>query len=475
MAERDEVLEQVEQRGLRPVDVLDDDGQRALGGARARTAAGTPTRSRRGCEVPVRAPDGGQHRGLQRLRRAGRRSRPAAGRRPSRRRTGSGRPRTVACAAQRAAPARAPAATCRSRRARRRSPAVQPSRRQRSKAARSASSSRSRPTNGRSRGGGLRCRAARLRAPGEQAAQRVADRGSRPRARRVPEPGGRLERRRRCAPRSPTNTSPASAPTASRAPRRGSPARPGRRAARRPRGSRAARTRPPRVAGGLDGAAVALDRAPRRRRRGRPCTSGSASRPAARATSTETSRRGARRGGLGGRRGPRATAPSAGSWARIACSSSRSRAPGSMPEPVDQRGAGVLVGAQRVGLAVAAVQGEHQLPAQPLAVRVLADQPLEVAEHAPRGARARASPRRRSSCAAARSSSSRAISRWANASKARSASGRPRHSASASPAPRPPPPRGRPPAPRGPGGEPLEAVRVELVAVDAQARSRRRS
>ena len=47
------------------------------------------------------------------------------------------------------------------------------------------------------------------------------------------------------------------------------------------------------------------------------------------------------------------------------------------PELVGQRAAGVAVGLQRVGLAVAAVQREHQLRAQALAVRVLGDQALE--------------------------------------------------------------------------------------------------
>ena len=51
----------------------------------------------------------------------------------------------------------------------------------------------------------------------------------------------------------------------------------------------------------------------------------------------------------------------------MAASSSRSRSPGSMPELLDQRPARVLVGLERVRLAVGAVQREHQLRAQPLA------------------------------------------------------------------------------------------------------------
>ena len=42
------------------------------------------------------------------------------------------------------------------------------------------------------------------------------------------------------------------------------------------------------------------------------------------------------------------------------------------PELLDEDLAGVAVGLQRVGLAAAAVQREHQLRVQPLAPRVLA-------------------------------------------------------------------------------------------------------
>jgi hypothetical protein len=48
---------------------------------------------------------------------------------------------------------------------------------------------------------------------------------------------------------------------------------------------------------------------------------------------------------------------------------------------LDQLAAGVLVGLQRVGLAVRAVEREHQLRAQPLAERVLGDQRLELSDH----------------------------------------------------------------------------------------------
>jgi hypothetical protein len=47
---------------------------------------------------------------------------------------------------------------------------------------------------------------------------------------------------------------------------------------------------------------------------------------------------------------------------------------------VDQRPARVLVGLERVGLPVRAVQGEHQLCPQPLPVRMLGDQRLQLAD-----------------------------------------------------------------------------------------------
>ena len=50
------------------------------------------------------------------------------------------------------------------------------------------------------------------------------------------------------------------------------------------------------------------------------------------------------------------------------------------PELLGQRAAGVAIGLQRVGLAVAAVQGEHQLRPEALAIGVLGDQPLEPLE-----------------------------------------------------------------------------------------------
>ena len=69
---------------------------------------------------------------------------------------------------------------------------------------------------------------------------------------------------------------------------------------------------------------------------------------------------------------------SAGSWARIARSRSRSRSPGLDAQLLNERPAGVLVGLQRFGLAVRAVERQHLLGAETLAVGVLGDQGLEL-------------------------------------------------------------------------------------------------
>ncbi len=50
------------------------------------------------------------------------------------------------------------------------------------------------------------------------------------------------------------------------------------------------------------------------------------------------------------------------------------------PQLVDQRAPRALVRGQRFGLPTAAIQRQHQLPAQPLAQRVLRDQPLELGD-----------------------------------------------------------------------------------------------
>ena len=48
------------------------------------------------------------------------------------------------------------------------------------------------------------------------------------------------------------------------------------------------------------------------------------------------------------------------------------------PELLHQRPASILVGLQRVRLAIRAVEGEHQLRPKPLSVRMVADQRLEL-------------------------------------------------------------------------------------------------
>ena len=50
------------------------------------------------------------------------------------------------------------------------------------------------------------------------------------------------------------------------------------------------------------------------------------------------------------------------------------------PELFDEDVAGVAVGCQRVRLAAAAVEREHQLRVQPLTPRVLRDVPLQVGD-----------------------------------------------------------------------------------------------
>ena len=50
------------------------------------------------------------------------------------------------------------------------------------------------------------------------------------------------------------------------------------------------------------------------------------------------------------------------------------------PELVDEDVAGVAVGLERVGLAAAAIQGEHQVRVQPLAPRVLGRELLKLTD-----------------------------------------------------------------------------------------------
>ncbi len=53
------------------------------------------------------------------------------------------------------------------------------------------------------------------------------------------------------------------------------------------------------------------------------------------------------------------------------------------PQLVDQRGAGAAVGVERVGLAARAVEGEHEVGVQALAVGMLADQRLQLGDRLP--------------------------------------------------------------------------------------------
>ena len=71
---------------------------------------------------------------------------------------------------------------------------------------------------------------------------------------------------------------------------------------------------------------------------------------------------------------------SAGSWARIASWQFGQLGAGLDPQLLDEHLAGVLIRLQRVGLAAAAIEREHQLPVQPFAQRVLAREPLELGD-----------------------------------------------------------------------------------------------
>ena len=80
------------------------------------------------------------------------------------------------------------------------------------------------------------------------------------------------------------------------------------------------------------------------------------------------------------------------------------------PEVLDQRVAGAPVGLQRVGLAAGAVEREHQLRVQALAVRVLGGQALQLADDRRRGGRARGRARCRCSSASRRAPAIRSAS-----------------------------------------------------------------
>ena len=97
------------------------------------------------------------------------------------------------------------------------------------------------------------------------------------------------------------------------------------------------------------------------------------------------------------------------------------------PELVDQRAPRVGVGLERLRLATAAVQREHQLRAQPLAQRVARDERAQLRRPAAAWRPSARSASTRSSSASSRSSSSASTAATANCSWARSASARPRH------------------------------------------------
>ena len=74
----------------------------------------------------------------------------------------------------------------------------------------------------------------------------------------------------------------------------------------------------------------------------------------------------------------RVGAARAGSWASTCRSRFAQRRTWIETELVGQEIACPLIGPQTVGLAIASVQGKHQLSPEPLAQPVLADQPLEL-------------------------------------------------------------------------------------------------
>ena len=119
-------------------------------------------------------------------------------------------------------------------------------------------------------------------------------------------------------------------------------------------------------------------------------TSGSRSSGArSRRSSSRPSRGGGgdRQGGAARRPGRRrgaaqrvGAASSAGSWARIAALEALQLAARLEAELLDQRVAGAAVGVERVGLAAGAIEREHQLRVEALAVAVLGGQRLELGD-----------------------------------------------------------------------------------------------
>ena len=109
-----------------------------------------------------------------------------------------------------------------------------------------------------------------------------------------------------------------------------------------------------------------------------------------------------------------AATSSSRSCRRMACSSSRSAAARLDPELTDELPPSIPIGHQRVCLSAGPIEGEHQLPAQPLALRLLPGEGLKLRDELRRAFPRASSASIRSSSAASRHSSSLSISIWAN-------------------------------------------------------------
>ena len=165
-----------------------------------------------------------------------------------------------------------------------------------------------------------------------------------------------------------------------------------------------------------------------------------------------------------------AAGSSAGSWRRIACSRRFSSSLGSRPSSSASSLPRGAVGVQRLGLPARAVQGEHQLAAQPLPQRGARHERLELADELGVAARAPDRPR----CAARGPSA--ASPRAARSPPARTT--RTRGPPAPARATTPAPPAAWPPRSPGPRAarfshELLEAGEVELLGLDAQHVARR--
>ena len=87
-----------------------------------------------------------------------------------------------------------------------------------------------------------------------------------------------------------------------------------------------------------------------------------------------------RRNCIGGFASGVSSSSSESSWRRIAASSSFSSGPGSRPSSSTRVSRAVSVGRERVGLAPRAIEGEHELPAWPLAQGLRLDERLELGD-----------------------------------------------------------------------------------------------